>query len=472
MLKLFFKITLLLLIAINSNAQSPITFEKHYGGIYRDFGSFVVQLPDSGYIVSGTYLTQSKGNDIGLYRTNKYGDTLWSKRYGGSANEGVANVIPTHDGGFLIAGNTASYGVGVPNSNIWIVKINSVGDTLWTKVFGGTGSDGISYGMKTSDNGFLLVGLIGNGFTTSYAIKTDSMGNQLYAKYFGIGSGNDMFRHCTEKYPGVYAIVGKCFYSNYDSYIVLADTALNVLTYKVYNMNNAGAGVDVAMQIEPFQNGYLVGLSTGRIMRLKDDLDTIRTKKIPTTPNWTSFNNEDKYYDFKTTYDGNLIFASTSPSPNDNVVIMKTDTNLVMLWKKYYGTATWDFGRNLIQTSDRGYAIGGTYMYSYNTANTDDFYLIKTDSMGNVGIATNLINRVSETVYFYPNPVENQIIFKTNNEVESIQIINSVGQIIDSVHSKNLSEITFNTSDFPPGIYFVEMALTDNSKITKKFIKE
>jgi hypothetical protein len=113
-----------------------------YGGDYGSEGFSVQQTSDGGYIVAGYNAPAQSSfnrNDIYVIKTNASGDTLWSKTYGGTENDEGNSVRQTTDGGYIVAGYTNSFGAG--SYDVYVIKTNASGDTLWTRTYGGTGDD-------------------------------------------------------------------------------------------------------------------------------------------------------------------------------------------------------------------------------------------------------------------------------------------------------------------------------------------
>ncbi|MEK0338373.1 MAG: hypothetical protein QQN41_13165, partial [Nitrosopumilus sp.] len=91
-------------------------------GSNYDYGSSVQETSDGGYIITGQTNSYGAGDaDIWLIKTNDSGDEVWSKTFGGSSSDGGRSVQQTSDAGYIVTGFTDSYGVG--GSDVWLIRI-------------------------------------------------------------------------------------------------------------------------------------------------------------------------------------------------------------------------------------------------------------------------------------------------------------------------------------------------------------
>jgi hypothetical protein len=187
---------------------------KTFGGTDWDVGSSVQQTTDGGYIIAGS--TSSFGNggpDVYLIKTDGNGDSLWTKTFGGANYDVGSSVQQTSDGGYIICGCTNSFG-GLPDCYLYIIKTDENGDLLWTKTLGGTDWDDDDKGnsiQQTTDGGYIITGWINRSvFSDGYdvfLIKTDGSGNEQWTKTFG-GTENDSGNSVQQTTDGGYIICG------------------------------------------------------------------------------------------------------------------------------------------------------------------------------------------------------------------------------------------------------------------------
>ncbi|MBK1895624.1 T9SS type A sorting domain-containing protein [Chryseobacterium paridis] len=181
---------------VKLNQQGDQVWEKYFAGQNHDYLSSTVTTQDGGFLLSGTTYSSkgfdkkdgSKGgSDIWLIRINEFGDELWQKTLGTSADEEARAVIQTTDLGFFVAGNvqsslrepqgtstqktptTSGYG----SKDVWITRLDKNGKEISQLVLGGSGLDEVEKMIPTKDGGALL-----GVYSRSSEVRVSSSGNQ------------------------------------------------------------------------------------------------------------------------------------------------------------------------------------------------------------------------------------------------------------------------------------------------------
>jgi hypothetical protein len=154
---------------VKLNSTGDTLWTKSLGGTDDEVANSIQQTTDGGYIVAGYSssnngdVTGNHGNDdYWVVKLNSTGDTLWTKSLGGTDDEVATSIQQTADGGYIVAGWSVSIDGDVTDTHgsgdYWIVKLNSSGDTLWTKSLGGTSSDLANSIQQTTDGGYIVAG--------------------------------------------------------------------------------------------------------------------------------------------------------------------------------------------------------------------------------------------------------------------------------------------------------------------------
>jgi len=364
-------------------AQAPDTlWTKTYGGVANDMGYDVERTSEGGYVITGwTQSFGAGGYDVYLIKTDANGNILWEKTYGGSEEEMGWSVIQTLDGGYIIAGYTCSFGNG--DADVYLIKTDSLGDTLWTKTYGGDSTDS-GYSLTAAlDGGFVIAGRTqssGAGSDDIYLIKIDSLGNLAWQKTYG-GPGRETAYSIQKLYDGGYIIAG--YTTSFgvvgeDAYVVRTDSNGDSLWTHTYGDTSH----DLISHVESTQDsgfimiGFTLSFAEGDyyIIRTNGNGDTIWTRNFGgEMTEWG--------YTIRETNDSNYVCVGWSdsyyPPGGNNIYFLKINHFGDTLWTGLYGGDNSDAAFDLEITSDGGYIIvGSTDSYG---AGGEDVYLIKTE---------------------------------------------------------------------------------------------
>ena len=200
------------LLLIRTDKLGKCIWSQIWGGSGEDVGYFVQETKDGGFIVTGSTKSFAMGEELlWLIKTNGNGSLIWDKTFGGfvsSSGDGGWSVDETEDAGFITAGYTQSLGSG--RKDLWLLKTDAQGNKIWDKTFGGREDDvGMSV-LQSRDGGYIVAGRtasFGKGGDDIWLLKTDSRGEEQWNRTFG-GKQDDASFQVVELADG-YVVVGR-----------------------------------------------------------------------------------------------------------------------------------------------------------------------------------------------------------------------------------------------------------------------
>ena len=201
-----------------------------YGVNHFEKGKSGMQTNDGGYIIVGeTRQFEMSTSDLLLIKIDNQGNEEWQQVYGGPINYSNTGdeayfVQQTIDGGYVIIGSTGYMSNGY--YDFWIIKTDSYGNEIWNKTFGvdNNNSDYALSGHQTSDGGYILGGIM--GFCNSWLIKTDDQGNEVWNKIFDLDECNRI-QSVQQTSDGGYILLGRTTSisdGSYDVWLVKTDS--------------------------------------------------------------------------------------------------------------------------------------------------------------------------------------------------------------------------------------------------------
>jgi len=357
-------------------------WNKTFGGSDLDWGWSGQQTADGGYILTGeTDSYGSGGLDAWLIKVDADGNEQWNKTFGGKAKDGGRSIQQTSDGGYIIGGYADSYGH--PVHDAWLIKTDVNGTEQWNKTFGGPSSDGAAFVWQTNDNGYLATGYsdsYGPGGHDAWLIKTDSNGEEEWNKTYGALSW-DIGYSVKQVKDGGYILIGST--TSYgsggqDVWLIKADSNGNEQWNKTFGglANDWGSSV-----CQTFDGGYILTGDTRSYGSGGYDIWTIKTDNLG-NEQWNNTygesSSDDTGYSIQQTTDkGYIITGSKTSFQTDltDVWLIKTDGNGNMQWNMTLGGDDDYWGYTVDQTKDGTYVVTG-FTTSYGSGSLD-FWLIK-----------------------------------------------------------------------------------------------
>ena len=323
---------LTLLMVTAAIAQPPETlWTRTYGWSIGTMAYSCQQTCDGGFIIAGyTNVEPGSNNDMFVVKTDDTGDTLWTRRYGWEHNDYCYDIHQLSDGGYILGGiGNLDYNVNPWVSEYCLIRIDNNGDTLWTRLYRKAEVNEAYDVGPCEDGGFILVGYArgtGTGWYDIYIVRTDEFGDTLWT------------RTVDE--------------SDYD------------VAYSVEQTTDGGYIVAGNRSLNPGVDDYMY------LIKLNADGDTLWTRT------YTEIGNSMALCVQQTVDEGYILVGDG----NGDCALIKTDSEGNILWTHTYGGDESEEAFSVRQTSDGGYILGG--QTSSFGMGEDDFYLVRTDSLG------------------------------------------------------------------------------------------
>ena len=450
----------MLLSSLGARGQS-IYFNKSYDidSLKPNNAGTVVQLADSGYVTMSCVFAPTYGA-YSFIRTNKIGDTTIVKTYRYPwmfINSGGGALIKTSDNCLLFSG-VISDSAGT-NQDALFVKFALNGDTIWTKRIGGTDDDASLALLLAPDSGFYSIGYTqsnNNGLSDFYLLKLDKNGLLQWQNQYGSTGSEDGMSICYS--PDGNLLLGGI--KSGEMYIIKVSLSGNFMWDKVLS-NTVGFGQVFST---PDGNIYLAG---GKMITASDENGLIvkmdNAGNVIWQQNYGWLNDQDEIFS-SPVYDSLtqiLYYAgNTLGSASVKGWLLAIDTSGLFHWQHtYYRINNQDcYFYSVKRTSDNGFILAGFAMVT-----GQDAWLVKVDSNGcetpNCPVGINEIYPTSGNSFIYPNPFNHfgTLQFTTPNLTSlELRIINVSGQIIETKFMRaGEQQIVIDGQELPAGIYFV-----------------
>jgi hypothetical protein len=340
-MKANFRCTLILWIVLTGIgkscfAQPEIVWDTAFGSssIYN-FGTSK-PTSDGGIVYSCSKIHGANLYSPWIVKFDAYGKWEWDKRYGVEEDGEVKDIIQTHEGGYLLTGK-----IRVPDAgyDLWLLKLDEKGDSVWSKTFGGPLYESGTSIVWVSDESYFISGqadeLSGQQHTGLWLLKIDNKGDTLWTRKYGAG----------DKY-----------------------------SLSLENLVKSGSHDYAGIEVIDIDGES--ALESG-IVLFNDDGDTLWTKCL-TNPPYSCFATS-----ISPASDGGFILTGMQYTGESwDLLLLKVNPEGETEWSVTFGADGWEMGHSVQQTAEGGYIIGGTTDSYGLYANNLDAWLIKTDSHG------------------------------------------------------------------------------------------
>jgi uncharacterized delta-60 repeat protein len=466
--------------------QAPDTaWTLTFGGTSNDQGFSGIQTSDGGYLVGGwSQSFGAGGQDIYLIKLDSLGGTQWTKTIGGGYNDLVRSIQELSGGGYIMVGRTSSFGSG--NWDVYLLRLNANGDTVWTRTYGGSSDDRGNCVQVTSDGGFIIAGetrSYGAGENDAYLIKTNSSGSIDWQYTFG-GSDNDRAFSVVQTSDGGYILTGHTESSGagyYDVFTVKTDS----LGISQWEKTCGGIGNDRGYGVLETSGGYIIAGFTTSFGAGQSDVYLIKTYANGDT-NWTNTFGGldwDRGYSLIELPNGEFVIAGFTHSigaGDGDIYLLKSSPTGSLVWSEAWGGVNNEEANSVILTSDGGYLITG-FTASFG-AGGEDVYILKTNPDQSFVNEDTPIKESQYSVSCSPNPAGKRVFINyalSNSEDVEIHIFNLLGQNVKTITCKRTNKgkysLEWNTKNqageyVPKGLYFVKFKAGKYSETHKLLI--
>ena len=221
--------------AIKITPTGDIVWSRFYGGTFTDSPTGIKETLNDGLISVGgsdsndVDISNNKGSyDFWIVKSDRNGDIVWEKSFGGSEIDEARDVISDGTGNHIIVGDTRSNDQDVAFNNgaadLWVIKVSNSGELLWNTSIGGSNFDVARSISTTFNNEFIIAGSSrssngdvskNQGQNDAWVLKLDNSGQLLWETTIG-GSEIDFSYDAVQINNGTIVAVGETNSSNGD----------------------------------------------------------------------------------------------------------------------------------------------------------------------------------------------------------------------------------------------------------------
>lgn len=344
-----------------------------YGGYDDEYAFSVEEASDGGYVMAGATHSYGIGIDAWLVKTNSTGSVQWQRNYGGGSQDYAISVQKTSDGGYIMAGSTKSFSSDQYYDS-WLIKTDAAGAAQWTRAIGIPGADQANFAQQTSDGGYIVAGSYYVHANTFWLIKTNAAGIMEWNTQWG-GNGSDIAYSAQQTKDGGYIAAGSTTsYNSVDGLVIKTNSNGKIEWNKTYGGSDSLEMIATIQQTSDLD--YIAAGHTNSSGSGKADFWLIKISSSGSATWSRTFGGLDDDWgsSVQQTSDGGYVIAGSTYSSGDSspdYLVVKTDSNGNEEWRKVIGTPDTDQGQSIHETKDGGYVVAGYSYYSGGGVSTD-----------------------------------------------------------------------------------------------------
>jgi hypothetical protein len=318
------------------NSVGDFVWDHIYGGAKPDYPYSMVQTTEGDYLLAGFSQSYGSGDyDIYLLKIKADGTELGRWTYGGSGNDEAREIIPTADGNYALIGTTTS---SVSSRQIIMLIVNSSGAILQNWKFGGSGEEFGNSVKQCADGGFIILGQTYSfgSVGEAYLVRTSSNGTTLWESHFPGSVYAEGIAVVVDPNGGyTFVVRDSSNTSDIDVLVMRADAGGNLVSSATRRYGAALKDTPKRLRATP-DGGYIIGAISRSfeppqpdpapdmwILKLNSSLDTVWTRLF-------GLEQHEHCHDVKPSSDGGYIAVGHTrsyPSPNTKIYFVKMNGN-------------------------------------------------------------------------------------------------------------------------------------------------
>ncbi|MGV3631552.1 MAG: T9SS type A sorting domain-containing protein [Bacteroidota bacterium] len=459
------------LLAFEGTAQ--ISFFKAYSDQGYEVGEGIVQLPDSGYLLTGSTSSTTAHAQAFISRVDSMGTRLWTKTYGGSESEHGRRIFFVENDGIYVAGQSNS---GTSFHDAYFFKTDLSGNLLYEKTYGSLSYDNILDGVMLPDTSFLLVGETYNTSNEQenlYLLRINKLGDTLWTKNIG-SEGKDVARAVAILNDTTVMIAGEYYIPDSlmrKAMLMRLHVDGTVEWTKTYGISGNYAFNDLHIQgttiraVGNHEYDPVTGYRHQYVFRCDEDgipdiqYDDVHDGDFSFEHLVQYGPNPDNFYFCTKASDSPQI--NTYEDGSDLLIYRFTGSGMYYIGPSFFPSNTGDdIANEAIPTSDGGAMLigwnehpvnGGSNLILIKIGPNDQFAFSHTIPL--VESLVSLEEEPQEEFGFYPNPVQDVLFVGSPGKI-NIQVRDHSGRI---VMIESLVNGKLDVSELSPGLYFLSV---------------